>query len=87
VTDAQVGAIVAAVGYVMTIAGGLLLYQNTAPDRAFGTIPTTNDIAAFQRQQQADIESRRRANKLGFGLLTVGAVFQLAGTLLAAFAI
>jgi hypothetical protein len=29
----------------MAISGGWLLYQNTAPDRPFGTIPRTNYAA------------------------------------------
>ena len=82
---AMVGTIISAVGYLLAIYGGWLLYRNSAPDRAFGTIPVTNDIVAFQEQQEQDVDNRRKANRRGFGLLTVGAFLQLVGTLVVGF--
>jgi hypothetical protein len=57
--------------------GGWMLYRNAAPDRPFGTVP--------QEQQAQDINARGRRNRFGFALLTVGAFFQLLGTLIAGF--
>jgi hypothetical protein len=65
----MIGTLIAAAGYLLAIYGGSLLYQNAAPDRAWGTIPRTNDIIAFQREQEQEIEDREKANRLGFGLL------------------
>jgi len=84
-TGTTLGIIVSGVGYTLAICGGWKLFQNTAPDRPFGMIPRTNNIHAFQQQQEEEVEQRRLGNRRGFALLTVGALLQLVGTLLSGF--
>lgn len=84
---AALGPIISAAGYLLAIYGGWVLYRNAAPDNPYGTVPrgTREEVMEFQRQQEKDIEDRAKANPRGFLCLTVGAILQLAGTLVAGF--
>ena len=89
---AQIGTTVSVLGYVLAISGGCILFMNTAPDVPAGQIPTydggDHPVEAFNAhtdRQNAGVKSRRRANRLGFALLTGGSSFQLVGTLISGF--
>jgi hypothetical protein len=85
--------IISALGYVLAIWGGSILYSNTAPEQLEGTIPKIDASGdepdkAFERffaKQEAEIESREKGSRRGFLLLTIGSVLQLVGTVLGAF--
>ena len=82
------GTIISAIGYLLAIYGGWVLYRNAAPDLPYGTVPvfsSKDEMEAFQQQQGQEMEDRARANPRGFLLLTFGAVLQLVGTLISGF--
>ena len=68
-------------GYTLAIVGGFILFLKTPPDVGGGQwlmIPAiTSDDGT--EGEQTRIASRAWWNRLGFVLLTIGAVLQLAG--------
>ena len=92
-TLARAGVLVSAVGYVLAISGGYVLFVNTPPDVEPGTIPDMTGYGAtpdecFKNYEAAQAEasaSRTKKSRWGFLLLTVGSTLQLVGTLVAGF--
>lgn len=71
-------------GYVLAIVGGVILFTNTAPDDGGENVlmlPKTPDgpSNANMAREWATILSRRNWNRVGFALLTLGGLLQLAG--------
>jgi hypothetical protein len=88
VKGTAIGTIVSAVGYLLAIYGGWVLFRNATPDHAYGTIPVHNgadEMQEFQARQRTEMDARARANPRGFLLLTIGACLQLVGTIISGF--
>jgi hypothetical protein len=79
--------LMSAIGSSLTIYAAWVLYQNATPDYGHGTVPVLEDGEAeeFFPQQRREIENRRDASRKGFGILLIGSVLQMVGTLLAGF--
>jgi hypothetical protein len=78
--DRMVGPWLVSIGYGLAVIGGALLFLNTPPDVG-GThalmIPVVNK---FDTGAESDaIRSRQTWNRIGFALLTIGALLQLGG--------
>lgn len=79
-----IGTLTSAIGYLLAISGGWILYRNAAPEVGAGRIPIIEggNMAKFFEEQDQQIEGRRWGNKVGFALLTLGSCLQLVGTLM-----
>jgi hypothetical protein len=78
-----VGTVVSAIGYLLAIYGGWLLYRYAVPDYPYSTIfqGTAEGARAFHARQTQQIADSKKYTPVGFALLTGGAVLQLIGTL------
>jgi hypothetical protein len=81
-----VGTCMCLAGYALAIVGGSILYWYAAPDVGRGLVPRISGSEAkqFFERQDREMARRARANPIGFALLTLGSVLQLAGTALSA---
>ncbi len=88
-----IGVGISAVGYLMAIGGGVLLYRNAAPDLGDGGLfVRMTDFDGVQlvaereyNEEAGRISLRQKHTKRGFLLVTVGCALQLFGTVASAF--
>jgi hypothetical protein len=75
-----IGAWLVTVGYVFTILAGFILFKHTPPDVG-GTHALMIPVSKGDRTdaEREAILARRTWNQIGFVLLSVGAIGQLAG--------